>query len=868
MNISRLLGAIYTLLLVVSVLASTATVVRIASATITGRPTIYFYDGATVTTGDPLQVPATLNETAGQYLALNLSAMDISGAQIWIWFSKTGGAVIEPEDAVFLGPIYIGDVTGSPKYVLVPVYAPFSEYISGDYVVVSGGKVYLNITVGNKWINITQLPGIFEAGVTYWIKITDVDPKLRYSIPSSDVAVSTNRLTFTPVFYAFSEVGNDKEVVPDEPIYVGAFTAPAGQKYNINVTYLTVLDEVVAANVTTTVNTEPATDVNPEWNWTGFKVEFKAPDLELRYNDTAGNIIVEIVNATNPADLEENFTFTQPARIVYFPSDTTPVAHGATTTITLETGKEYNITLNYFPYLGYVDITFNGTYPVQPSRINLNETGGVYNFTIEILYNVPESGVYNMTIKDSHGVIYWFLVNIVISPGISIEPDKGYVGDTATVYGTMFNDYVNQRINIWFQVNSTHYRRVANFTVTAPSWSVNIVIPHATKGVKNVIATTDLGGDRVWATSDEVTPGIAQTTFEVLPKLVVEPAEFPADYGEYVYVIGTGFDPDVGYKIAVDNQFLQENVRANGTGDLYITLIGAGFAPGLHVVALYETITTPAFYALFNVTPPEGAVTLEDVMAKLEEIQTVLGEVENLLITLQGDIAVIKTEVGEIRVSVDDLKVLLTDLGDRIEMKFDEVNKSLATLIVMKNDEVVATITAKLDDLNAVITSVEDGVATLQTSLGEVTAKLDDLLGGQAEIKDLITTTSGDVKAVVETARGDILAELSTIEDLVRGINDVKADTENILSKLDTVLSDLADVKSSIADVKTTASGLEDKITSAANDIKSHIDTVAGDLKGSIDNVGGSVTTFGAVNIVLLVIALILLGYGLFRKKP
>ena len=350
------------------------------------------------------------------------------------------------------------------------------------------------------------------------------------------------------------------------------------------------------------------------------------------------------------------------------------------------------------------------------------------------------------------------------------------------------------------------------------------------------------------------------------------PSEFPAD-GRTVKVIGTGFDPLTVYSVIIDNQYMT-NIKANGEGFLYVELVAAGFTPGNHSAALYPydplsledssppSERVPDFIFVFRVI----GTTADDVLVKLHEIQTRLDELETLIVLVQGDIAVIKTDVSEVKVSLDDLKVLITQLGDRIELKLGEVNESLATLVVSKGDEVVATIQASLEDLNAVITSVDNGVATLQTALGEVTAKLDDLLGGQAEIKDLVTTESGDVAAVVETARGDILAELGTLEDLVR--NGVKADTENILSKLDTVLSDLADVKSATADVKTATTGLEGKISSAASDVKSHVDTAVDDLKSALDGVGGSVTTFGAVNIVLLIIALILLGYGVFRKKP
>ena len=862
MNRSKLAGIAYTLILVLSLLASTATVTRVAHATITGRPTLYYVDenGDTHPANDPLSVPAVFTDP-DQRLAISLKEMDIGGAQIWIWFSKTGGAVIEPEDAVFLGPIYLGDIIGSTsKNVSVKVYYPFSEYVSDDNPATP--EVEINVEIGNNWVNITQLPGIFEAGVNYWIKITDVDPRLKYSIPSSDVSVSTNRINFTATFYAYSKIGGDLEAVPDELISVGGYAVSPGGKYNITLYYLA-KTEVVYANVTAETQTEPAGDINPEWTWTGFVKEFHAPDLELRYpppDETESmTFTVKVINATEATDVKASFTFDQPPRKVYFPSDgaETLIEHGdQTAAIELETGKEYNITLANFPSNGYVEIKFNGTWAVEPSRIDLNATGGVYNATITILYNVPETGVYNFTIKDNHGVIYWFLVKVVISPGISIEPSKGHVGDVAVVTGIMFNDYVGKRINIWFQVNDTHYRLVANWTLHAPSWSISIVIPHATKGNKSVVVTEDLGGNKVYEQKEAVTPAIAETVFEVIPKLVVEPSEFPADYGEIVYVAGTGFDPAESYKLAVDNQFLQEGLKANGTGDLYVTLVGAGFAPGLHVVALYENITEPAFYALFTVTPPEGAATLDDVMSELEDIKT----------------------------GVSDLKEMLTQLGDQLILKLEEVHDDLVSVIVEKGDEVVLEITARLDELEPVITDVAGDVAYVRTVVGEMVLDVDELVDGQAEIKSLITTAKGDVVASISTAKGDILAELSTIEELIS--SGVKADTakilseisalktaikdSEILSKLEELAATLEDVSSKVAgidDIKSTVVDVKSAVSDLAGmeeDIKSYIDDAAKDVK---DSVSGTVSAYGIAGIVLAIIVLALVALSIFRKR-
>jgi hypothetical protein len=105
----------------------------------------------------------------------------------------------------------------------------------------------------------------------------------------------------------------------------------------------------------------------------------------------------------------------------------------------------------------------------------------------------------------------------------------------------------------------------------------------------------------------------AYAKFTILPKLEVVPSTFSND-GSEVRVIGTGFDPNTAFTVNIDNQFIGVNndhywttpIWVNGTGNIEIVFIAAGFRPGLHVVALYpeayEPPYAPAAYALFTVT--------------------------------------------------------------------------------------------------------------------------------------------------------------------------------------------------------------------------------------------------------------------------
>ncbi len=276
--------------------------------------------------------------------------------------------------------------------------------------------------------------------------------------------------------------------------------------------------------------------------------------------------------------------------------------------------------------------------------------------------------------------------------------------------------------------------------------------------------------------------------------------------------------------------------------------------------------------------------TLGNVIAKLDDIKKMLTDINGTLLVIQGNVAKLISVTGSISASIDDLKVMITQLGDRIELKLSDVNSSLAQLIIKKGDEVVGTLSTKLEDLDAKITDVSNNVVTISTKLGDVKTTIDDLKNGQAEIKDLIKTKSGDIVAVIDTAKGDILAELSTVEDLIK--NGVKVDTENILAKidelkssvgtvsdkldalaasLDNVKSSLDDIKSSVSAVKSSVEDVKSSVTSA---ISSAVDNLKTTIEDKANSVSGSVSTYGLVNLILILIAIILTAYvGFFHKK-
>ncbi|MEM2235449.1 MAG: hypothetical protein QW224_06960, partial [Desulfurococcaceae archaeon] len=247
--------------------------------------------------------------------------------------------------------------------------------------------------------------------------------------------------------------------------------------------------------------------------------------------------------------------------------------------------------------------------------------------------------------------------------------------------------------------------------------------------------------------------------------------------------------------------------------------------------------------------------------------------------------------IGVVNVKTGELLNALNALGDNMTLKLSNVNASLAQLIIAKGNEVVAAIGVKLDALNATLVSVAGDVAYIKTVVGTLSVNLTDLRNAQAEIKDLVVSSAGEVKALITTSAGNITASIDAVKALVQA--GLPVDTGTILSRIDALRTSVGGVSDKLDGLAATLSGVDSKVNdikslatdtkSLATDIKnalpnlatktdvggvkSSVEDASKDVKDAVAGVSSSVTMFGAVNAVLVVIAIALLAFSIFRKK-
>lgn len=290
----------------------------------------------------------------------------------------------------------------------------------------------------------------------------------------------------------------------------------------------------------------------------------------------------------------------------------------------------------------------------------------------------------------------------------------------------------------------------------------------------------------------------------------------------------------------------------------------------------------------------ESTVALNEAIMDVREALDLLGE--NLTALVSGKSAAIISEIGLVRTDVDALRALLADF-----------NKTLVELVITESGKVVAeidagvgTIIAELDGIEAL---VEGGVARIVTEIGEVSADVSDLRGVVEKSRDTVIEYIDGTKVALVNELGRIIA--SSAEDVKALIEALGSDVESLvradlLPRFDELSSALAATKRDlvsemrsvgesiarrVAETGESVTGevkdfVEALVTDTGKSITDRIDEVKDalaalatkeDVSGVVDklsDVGGNITMYGAASIILLVIALGLLAYGVFARKP
>jgi len=190
-------------------------------------------------------------------------------------------------------------------------------------------------------------------------------------------------------------------------------------------------------------------------------------------------------------------------------------------------------------------------------------------------------------------------------------------------------------------------------------------------------------------------------------------------------------------------------------------------------------------------------------------------------VDLANDIAYIKGTVSNITVSLSELNATVV-----------AINETVVTI-----DTKFGTMSAKLDDINAtlaglIIDAKGEVLAAINTALGNVTAKLNDL---NATLVSLANDAQNNIIAEIWTAAGNVTAHIDSL-DLVNLLNALELKLDNMNATLVSVKDGVAEISLDIGDIKVKLNAINATIV----DVKAgvvRIETAVGDVEAKLDRI-------------------------------
>jgi hypothetical protein len=367
---------------------------------VTNRPTVYNGN----ITAEPVQVGV------GTTANIDTTGMIITGAQVWLWLSTSGGSGINVAlgDRPYAGPFLLSELvdtltTHTYTFSLSDISA-LCDSLSVTSPFATEGRTYTFI-IGNDWINGTVPLLVQGEDVDYWIKIADVAPA--DTIAGTEIAVSTNRVHFLPAFGAVPLQGS-----PGQQVTVSGYAIEATNLYNITQSGMIGGTTYYIAQVT---GLTPATTYDESgWLWTGFSVSFNIMDLELKNNIApilASSVNITLFNNASPTE-GAIWYFSEYWREVYMPATQGGFRadggdYSGNGTLILSAESECSLMLRWFKSYDTADVYLDNI--LVKSGISLEFNGGA---TTTLNIPIVPAGDYLLRVVDQGGPFYDFLVHV------------------------------------------------------------------------------------------------------------------------------------------------------------------------------------------------------------------------------------------------------------------------------------------------------------------------------------------------------------------------------------------------------------------------------------------------------------------------
>ncbi len=632
---------------------------------------------------------------AGSNVNLYFKQVTWSGGQFYLLISQDGFSQVSE---------------GDNRYTVVFEQADLARNATATY---SGSATYPGSwSVGYGWVNGTIAKNIAEG--KYYIKAFDG--------AATSVAVTD----------AYIQAIAALEVTPA--------SGPAGTPVTIK-GYASAANALVSLSYLNPISNTWVliTDSIQTGNLGQFTYNLAMPDLKQANppNDNAGQsdiIKLRAIETATGNEYQAEFTElkrglmqvgTQYATDLY--GDTTDF----TQTIMVGIGSTLQIAGNYF-HPGSITFLWDKTATIGTALAN--ETG-FFNTTVTIPTTTAEP--HTITVKDSN---IDFLIKVNVSPGLSLNMEKGPAGTLITATGYGFPHAGSPTGNTY------------SVTLTWNGDTTNVIATTTTDATGKFTATftapQDYGGTHtVTAVANGTATITSSAPFIITPTLTITPFSFSNNPIQSVTATGTGFDPNLTYIIHLDNALLPLGtngaITVNATGNLLLSFVNTGLRPGIHTLSLYQTgMSVSSISTTFTVTDTG------DTIAELIKL------LNGKIIAIEGNIATIITDNGIIKTDTASIKAAITDIKDDIatiqttlgtlQISLSSINPTITSI---QND--IETIKTAIPNTNPTLAGLEGKIATIQTTLGVLNGTIISINEKVATIQ----TDVGTIKVTLENPR-------------------------------------------------------------------------------------------------------------------
>jgi len=348
------------------------------------------------------------------------------------------------------------------------------------------------------------------------------------------------------------------------------------------------------------------------------------------------------------------------------------------------------------------------------------------------------------------------------------------------------------------------------------------------------------------------------------------------------------------------------------------------FAP----IAVEDKAADIAVTVVPPVTLSEALAAVAVGLARLEEISSaILGRLDDLSTALSGSTASILAGIGLVRSDLADVKALLVSVSSGVSEANTKLDSTLTALVSIADTQRV--VLDRLSDIGATLVDIKSGVAVVSTDVkglatllrsvnlslsniivdesGRVRAAITD---SEGRIVGAITTNARTITDLLAVVRSDLATGVKSLSDAIAAfrtetttrldaiaggvdairaelarartdltaaatvLTDIRGIVSTINTNLGTALDIVRDVQGKVTAVNTALPDIARKgdVSAAQSAIAGRIGEAQASIEGKVSAAQDAATTssrnWGVINAILVIIAIAILAYSVFVRRP